>query len=389
MNPADIPPVSHDWGAIVPEMVLAGGALLLLLLEVVVPTLKRWLPHLTAALFVLLAVGLGWNRLANGFGGSQEFFGGMLRQTAYTDLYRIFFLLTGAAVAHLGMTYLRSRPLARVEFFHVLLVVIASLMLLVQSAHFAMLFVALETLTIGFYILVAYGRYSALSLEAGLKYLVVGSLSSGLTLFGIVLLFGAASNPVFDYSTSQPFHFGALAEFFTAYHRMHEGAQPLLGLVGAGLVISGVAFKIGLVPFQIWIPDVYQGAPTPVTALLAVGSKAGGVFILLNLVGPNGPFAQLEAVTIPLLTLLTAATLLFGNLAALGQRNVKRLMGLSGVAHAGFLILGVLASAQQEWLVPVIFFYLVVYALASFGVFEVMTHVGPPEDADQGFDDYS
>ena len=206
-------------------------------------------------------------------------------------------------------------------------------------------------------------------------------------IFGIVLLFGSASNPIFDYSTTQPLHFNELGTFFTSYHRMHDGGQSLLSLVGAGLVICGLAFKIGLVPFQIWIADVYQGAPTPVTAFLAVASKAAGVFVLINLL--RGPFADLDEITMPLLTVMTAATLLIGNLAALGQRNVKRLMGMSGVAHAGILILGVLALISRPSLMPVLFFYLVVYALASFGVFEVMSHVGAEEDADQQFEDYS
>jgi NADH-quinone oxidoreductase subunit N len=380
--------VVHDWGAILPEIILGVGALVLLVLEVLLPALKRWLPHLAIALQAGLAAWLAWALIAADTGAeTRELFGGMLAQDGRTDLIRIFFLLSGVVVCHLGMTWLRDRPYAKVEFFHLVLVINAAFLLLVQSAHFAMLFVALETVTIGFYILVAYARSSSLSLEAGLKYLITGSLSSGIMLFGIVLLFGAASNPLFESATTTPLQFGAFADFVTGYYRETGGQLPLYALVGAGLVLAGVAFKIGLVPFQIWIPDVYQGAPVPVTAFLAVASKAAGVFVLLNLL--QGPFAGLEAVTIPLLTVFTGLTLLFGNLAALPQRNVKRLMGLSGVAHAGILILGVLAAREQAWLVPVVFFYLTVYALASFGVFEVMAHVGPREDAEQEFEDYS
>ena len=385
MNLADFK-IVHEWGAILPEIILGVGALVLLVLEVLVPALKRWLPHLAITLQGGLVAWLAF-ATTSGSGGRVELFGGMLQQDAHTGFIRIFFLLSGIVVCHLGMTWLRNRPLARVEFYHIVLVLVACFMLLVQSAHFAMLFVALETMTIGFYILVAYARNSTPSLEAGLKYLIMGALSSGIMLFGIVLLFGAASNPAMGIGSDDPLQFAKFADYLNGYSRGTGGEIPVYAMVGAGLVLAGVAFKIGLVPFQIWIPDVYQGAPTPVTAFLAVASKAAGVFVLLNLL--QGPFARLDVVTVPLLTAFTALTLVFGNLAALPQRNVKRLMGLSGVSHAGILILGVLAAREEAWLVPVIFFYLTVYALASYGVFEVMAHVGPTDDSDQEFEDYS
>lgn len=383
LNPADFQ-IAHEWGRILPEIMLGLLALALLGLEVLVPAVKRWLPQLTIAVQLLLGLLVGWQALGAAPEGPRLLFGGMLEQNAQTPLYRCFFLFSGAFVAHLGLVFLRNQPLARVEFYHVLLIVNASMMLLVQSAHFGMLFIALETLTIGFYILVAYGRNSSFSLEAGLKFLVMGALSSAILLFGIALLFGAASNPAIG-GGSEPMQFNAFADAMQAYG---EGGLPVYALLGAGMVIAGIAFKIGLVPFQIWIPDVYQGAPTPVTAFLAVSSKSAGILLLLHLV--NGPFRDLEAVVVPLLVLFTAATVVFGNFTALPQRNVKRLMGLSGVSHAGILVLGILASRSEPWLVPVIFFYLVVYALASFAVFEVMAHVGPvSEDADQEFEDYS
>lgn len=377
---------THAWDAILPEITLGVVALLLLALEVFVPRLKKSIPAIAIAAQIAVLLGVLWGFLSDVPVGGMVF-NGLLLQTEATELMRLFFLFCGIVVSHLGIVYLRRNPVAKVEFFHLILVVTASFMLLVQSAHFVMLFVALETLTIGFYILVAYGRHNSLSLEAGLKYLVMGALSSGMMLFGIVLLFGAGSNPELAGATHDPLQFGNLGAFLSSSRGGLVNAENLLVLVGSGLVLTGLAFKIGLVPFQIWIPDVYMGAPTPVTAFLAVASKAAGVFVLLNLV--QGPFAALAPVTIPLLTILTAATILFGNLTALPQRNVKRLMGLSGVSHAGILMLGVIASIQSAWVLPVIFFYLFVYALASFGVFEVMAHVGPDDDADQDMEYYS
>jgi NADH-quinone oxidoreductase subunit N len=166
--------------------------------------------------------------------------------------------------------------------------------------------------------------------------------------------------------------------------------QPL-ALVGAALVLSGVAFKIGAVPFQIWVPDVYQGAPTPVTAFLAVASKAAGFALLLILV--KGPFLPLAHITVPLLSLLAILSLLFGNISALGQQNVKRIMGLSGVSHAGFMLIGVVAGiAKQDavsWASGAVLFYLLTYLLGSMAVFGVMAHLSGADDADQDLRHYA
>jgi len=375
---------TQDWGALLPELFLSIGALLLLLFEVAVPRVKVYLPQVAIGLQVLLLLFVGsgfWLNTTVNL-GDRELFAGMIVQNGTTDLLRFFFLLCGVMVSHLGLVFLRRRVLAKVEFFHLVMIVTAGFMLLVQSNHFAMLFVTLEMVTIGFYILVAYSRKSRFSLEAGLKYLITGALSSGMMLFGIVLLFGAGSNPELSGASGDPLHYGELGNFIAS-----GNSDSLMVLVGALLVLGGLAFKIGVVPFQVWIPDVYQGAPTPITAFLAIASKAAGVFLLLTLL--QGPFAPLASVTIPFLTVLAGATMLVGNLAALGQRNVKRLMGLSGVSHAGILLMGVIAVTQLGAMVSVLYFYLFVYALGSFGVFEVMAHVGADEDADQDADYYN
>jgi NADH-quinone oxidoreductase subunit N len=268
----------------------------------------------------------------------------------------------------------------RVEFSHIVLVVTAAMMLLVQSNHFVMFFVALETVTIGFYILVSYFRDSALSLEAGLKYLVLGALSSAILLFGIVLIYGAVARVVVDGVVHTGFEYGTVANF------LQQHPDNFLAVAGALLVIGGVAFKIGAFPFQIWIPDVYQGAPTPVTAFLAVSSKAAGFAVLLVLV--DQVFAPIASILKPVLSLMAAATIIFGNLSALTQRNDKRLMGLSGVSHAGYLLLGVVASLTVPMAAGAVWFYLFTYMLASMAAFGVMAYLGVTEDAGQEIDTY-
>jgi NADH-quinone oxidoreductase subunit N len=254
---------------------------------------------------------------------------------------------------------------------------------LAQSNHFVMLFVALETLTIGLYILVAYFRTSTASLEAGLKYLMMGALSSGMLLFGIVLLYGIAGNPTLPAHTTQSMNYAELSRFLAA------NPHNFVASLGIVLVLAGVAFKIGAFPFQIWVPDVYQGAPTPVTAFLAVASKAAGFAVLLGLCGPQGAFAPYAWLLTPVLSVMAVTTILFGNIAALTQHNVKRLIGLSGVSHAGFLLLGIIAARDTPLAVGAVYFYLYSYLIASFAVFGVMVHVAGVDDADQELDHYA
>lgn len=378
---------SNQWGALLPEIMLGCFAVILLFLDLLFPGTRRHLATLSIGAQLLAALALILSMRAHADREGTEFiFGGLLAQGSTANWMRLFFLGASICVTHLAGVFLRKQQLANVEFFHLILVVSGAFMLLVQSHHFISLFVVLETLTIGFYVLVAYKRDSRLSLEGGLKYLIMGAFSSGMLLFGIALLYGAASNPALPGTAATPLNFTELATFVGSTNEFYNNSSNLLVLFGAILVLSGIAFKIGVVPFQIWIPDVYQGAPTPVTAFLAVSSKAAGFYLLYLLL--HGPFAELAHVTVPLLSAIAVLTLLFGNVAALGQRNVKRVMGMSGVAHAGILLMGLIASLTVEWAMAAVLFYLVTYALASFGVFEVMAHLAQQNDADQDLDHY-
>jgi NADH-quinone oxidoreductase subunit N len=377
---------TNQWNAILPEIYLGCLAIILLFADLLRPESRKLTARLAFWGQALLLAVLLWRWWAVPAAGGEPriVFAGMLAQTRLGDLMRIFFVGVSLVVSHLGAIHLERRPLAKVEFQHILLVLTAGFMLLVQSNHFIGFFVVLETITIGFYILTAYARNSSASLEAGLKYLVTGALSSAILLFGIVLLYGAAGNPLLPLAAADPLHFGELGAFIGGADATQRNAGNLLVLSGAALVLCGVAFKIGVVPFQIWIPDVYQGAPTPVTALLAVSSKAAGFIVLYLLL--SGPFAALQEVLVPLLAMVAGLTMIFGNIAALGQRNVKRLLGMSGVAHAGILLLGMLAALSVPWGFSAVLFYLFVYAAGSLAVFAVMTQLAPAEDADQDLD---
>lgn len=371
---------SNEWWALGPEIILACAALGLLVLEIILPRDQhRFLPHVA---IMALAVVLGG--VALNFGktwGGEELFGGLIRLSRFGQVARVFFPLSSLLVCFLATICLPRARVPRVEFYHLVLVVTAALMLLTQANHFVLFFVALETVTIGFYILVGYYRERALSLEAGLKYLVLGALSSAILLFGLVLLYGAVGRVEVDGVVHTGFEYGTVLDFLRANPR------NFLATAGALLVLGGVAFKIGAFPFHIWVPDVYQGAPTPVTAFLAVSSKAAGFAVLLTLV--LNVFAPLQAVLVPVLSLLAGATIILGNLSALTQRHTKRLMGLSGVAHAGYLLIGVVASFTVPWAAGAVWFYLFAYLLASMAVFGVMAYVAGPDDRAEELDHYA
>lgn len=369
----------NTWATIAPEIGLGVLALLLLVLEIVFPKKKHALIPTIAIVGQLgILLGLLLN-FAPAYLGTTTF-NGLLQHSTNGQFLRAIFLGSSILVSLLGVVALAKQKMPKIEFFHIVIVVTAAMMLLAQSANFVLLFVALETITVGFYILVSYTRTNPLSLEAGLKYLVTGALSSALLLFGIVLLYGVAGNPAALGASDSPMSYAGVRQFLD----LNPG--NFLASVGIVLVLSGVAFKIGAVPFQIWIPDVYQGAPTPVTAFLAVASKTAGFAVLLGLLPVFAPYATLVTTV---LSIMAGATILFGNLAALTQHNVKRLLGLSGVSHAGYLLLGVVAAQTVPSAVGSIYFYLFAYLLASFAVFGVMTHVAGANDADQDLEHYS
>ena len=371
---------SNQWAAIMPELLLAGLAVLVLGFELVVPKSYRALIPaiaISGLAIVLLGVGIHFHTTFL----NEDTFAHLLHHSDGGQFMRVFFLLTAIFVCLLATVTLERQPVPKTEFYHLVIVITAALMLLAQSNHFVMFFVALETVTVGFYILVSYFRTSVASLEGGLKYLILSALSSAILLFGIVLLYGVAGNRALPGATADAMNFGALRGFLAA------NPDNFLANVGAVLVLAGIAFKIGAVPFQFWIPDVYQGAPTPVTAFLAVGSKAAGFAVLLILA--LDVFRPLQAVLVPVLSVMAVATILFGNLAALTQNNVKRLMGLSGVSHAGYLLVGVIAAYREPLAVGAVYFYLLAYLLASFAVFAVMAHVSGGDDADQDLEHYA
>jgi len=347
------------------NVALLSHEILLLLLGVGILLADLWLPaSQKRSLGYTAAAGVGIILLYSLFalcpacvpdGASLRAFGGMYVLDDMALFFKRFFLIATLLVLLMTVEF-ADRVTAGISEYYSLILFAAAGMLFAASANdFALLFVSLELITVTFYVLTSFQRSRVESLEAGVKYLIIGALSSAFLVFGIALVYG----------TTGHFNFGDLA----AVSALHV-ADPVF-LIGLLFVLVGLGFKIAAVPFQIWAPDVYQGAPTPTTAFLAVGSKAAGFVLLLRVLFTAVP--DVTAQWPVLVAVIAVLTILYGNLCALPQTNLKRLLGYSSISHAGYLLLGVAALTQAGQ--AAVLFYLGGYLFTVLAAFMVITVV--------------
>ncbi len=289
-------------------------------------------------------------------GGSETFFNGLYRLDAFAIFFKRLFLLATIMVLVMGAEFAERLPSGAAEFFALILLCATGMLIIASVNDFVLLFVALELVTISFYVLTSFLRRQIHSLEAGTKYLILGALASGFTVYGIAYIFGTTGTTNFDVLSSRLAAAGNPSAAFT------------LGML---LVMTGLGFKIASVPLQIWAPDVYQGAPTPITAFLAVGSKAAGFALLLRVLLAG--LLPVASIWIPLIMVLAGASLIYGNLGAIPQRNIKRLLGYSSIGHAGYLLMGLAAGTALG--TGAVLFYLVQYAFTNLCAFLVIIAV--------------
>ncbi len=346
-----------DLLAIAPELtlVLVGG--LLVLADAFAPALRSrfvWLSGLGAA----GAIVLRWMLPLPGAVWSGALFVDPLAR--FVDTYILAALLLVVLIAD---PYLK-RTLVRFGEFHALLLWAAvGAMVMAKADHLLPVFIGLELLSICLYVLNAFHRDSLISLEAGLKYLVVGAFASGLLLFGIALLYGATGT----------FSLRGMAAF--------AAAQPLAGnklvLAGLALALAGLGFKLALVPFHAWAPDVYQGAPTPVTAFLSVVPKGAALVVLARLGTSLAP-EVLTTRWVLLLAIIAVASQALGNLVAIAQRDVKRMLAYSGIAHMGYALVGIAAFGAEGFTGVLV--YLAAYTFMNVAAFAVISAFSENED---------
>jgi len=342
--------------------VIALGVVLLLADFWMPPERKKFLAYAAIlALGGLLAVSFSGNGVCS-LGGSA--FSGSFLNDALAVYFKRFFLLAAMLVLFIAAEFSGRIAAAVSEYYSLVLFALAGMLFAASANDFAMLFVSIELITITFYVLVSFQRSKLQSLEAGVKYLILGALSSAFLIFGIALVWG----------TTGELNFTKLALVAPQF------LASKIFLIGVLFVLVGLGFKIAAFPFQIWAPDVYQGAPTPTTAFLAVGSKAAGFVLLLRVLFTALPgVMHLHAFT-TLLIVISGITILYGNLCALPQRNLKRLLGYSSISHAGYLLLGVAAlSASGQ---AAVLYYLAGYLFTVLAAFAVIAIVLQGQDKD-------
>ena len=328
---------------ILPELVLLLTAILILVVDTFLGD-KRWLTWV-GLVGVLVAGGVSY-RLAQM--PAQEF-QGMVISDGYTAFFRLIILTVTALGLLVAMNWLDAHGTQQGEYNGLLLLSAIGMMLMASATHLLMVFVALELLSLSLYILAGFERERATSAEASLKYLLLGAFSSAIFLYGMALMYAATS----------ALDFAGIA----------QGASfsPLF-LAAAGLLIVGLGFKVAAVPFHMWTPDVYQGAPTPITAFMSVGAKAAGFAAFLRLF--VGAMGVEKSAWVPVLAALAVLTMTVGNLAALRQVSLKRMLAYSSIAHAGYILVGLTAANSTG--VAAVLFYLFAYAFMNIGAFAVV-----------------
>jgi len=335
---------------IIPEMSVVGLALAILLIDLWTPAARKpWLGYLAAmALGVILIMSFA-DRVTD---NPIPAFGGLFLCDGLSIFFKRFFIGAAILVVLMGIEYADRIPAGIAEFHALVLLALAGMMFAASANDFILVFVSLELITVSFYVLVSFQRTRLSSLEAGVKYLVMGGLSAAFLVFGIALLFAASNSTNFTALNA--------ASAWLANNRLFW-----LGLL---LILTGLAFKIAVFPMQMWAPDVYQGAPTPVTAFLAIASKGAGFVLLLRVLFMAVPFVSRHWQT--LFMAVAGISILYGNLCALPQRSLKRLLGYSSIAHAGYMMLGVAALNRDGS--AAILYYLVGYLFTLGAAFVVI-----------------
>jgi NADH-quinone oxidoreductase subunit N len=365
-----------DLTAILPALILAGYACLLLLADLAIPeNRKRW----TAALALLGLAASGAAMIPWPAGGQLVAFGGMLYADGFAVFLNITFLVTGALTVLLAVAYLPRMGLERGEFYVLMLFSVTGMMLMAQAGDLIVVFLALELLSIPLYILSGIARPRLSSEEAAMKYFLLGSFASGFLLYGIALGYGATGST----------HLATIVSVIGAGQ-----ADTGLLVLGVGLIMVGLGFKVAVVPFHMWTPDVYDGAPSVVTAFMSVGAKAGGFAALMRVFALA--FPDLAGQWVIVAAILAALTMTLGNFAAIAQSSIKRMLAYSSIAHAGYVLMGVVAAgagaadpALRDLAIAASLFYLLAYAVTNLGAWSVVMAVERSEGAGLLLSDYA
>lgn len=345
-----------DLSTLAPELFLAVSGLILLLIGAFRGhSITQALGVGVAVVCAIAGVMVGGHFLS----GSTQSFGGMVIVDDFGRVMKMMIMAGLAVSVLLSLRWMKQENMVRFEYPLLALFAGIGMMMMVSAHDFLTLYVALELQSLCLYVLAAIRRDTVASSEAGIKYFILGALSSGLLLFGISLIYGFAG------TTS----FGPIGQTLTAAIAAGPASMPVIGVVvGLVFVLAGVAFKISAVPFHMWTPDVYEGAPTPVTALFALVPKVAAIAMLIRIL--EGPFAPVVVQWSQIVTFMAVASMIWGAFAALGQNNIKRLLAYSSISNMGYALIGLLANTGNG--IGAVIFYLIVYMVMTAGTFAIV-----------------
>ena len=354
-------PPAIEWGAVGPTLLVGSGAMLVLMLEVFLakrpsvmgrPLTRPWLGSalaLVSALCLALAALATWQSFVDGSSVVFNPANPLVRLDRFANFAIALISVASLLSCLLSVAYLSEHRIQHGEYYALVLIATSGMMLLVSAVDMVMVFLGIEIMSIPIYVLAGFDRRSLRSNESALKYFLIGSFASAVLLYGMALLYGVTGHTDFE---------GIRAGW----------TGTPLALLGLGLVLIGFAFKVASVPFHQWVPDVYEGAPSPVTAWMSVAVKTAAFAALLRVL--TEAFGPLQPTLEPLLWALAAATMLVGNVMAVIQDNVKRMLAYSSIAHAGYVLIGLVAGTPDAH--GALLFYLLAYLFTNLGAFAVL-----------------
>jgi len=358
---------SVNWGAIGPELILCLTAMGLLILNVFGRKgAKGAIPYLSLAGIVvaLLACISLW-------GKSEYAFHRMVVLDNYSLFFKIIFLITAALTVLMSIRFLQEEEFEYGEYYVLVLFAAVGMMFMAAAADLIIIFLGLETFSLAIYVLAGFFRTQPKSNESSLKYFLLGAFSTGFLLYGIALIYGATGTT----------NLKGIYEFVSKIHLLTD---PLL-LIGMGLLIVGFGFKVASVPFHMWTPDVYEGAPTSITAFMSVGPKAAGFAAFLRVF--LYALSSLQTDWVWILWVLAVLTMTLGNVVAIAQKNIKRMLAYSSIAHAGYILVAMVAASELG--TASVLYYILAYAFMNLGAFGVVILYGRKGEENINISDYS
>jgi NADH-quinone oxidoreductase subunit N len=377
---------------IAPELIVGVAGVIVMMVDAFVRREQRWLTG-SLSIISLVAAFVASVWLWTAWPAQRSAFNGMIVLDELRLSFTLIFLIVALLTILISSIWIETEKLPAGEFHSLLLFATSGMMLMASAGDLVIVFLGLEILSIATYVLAGFRRTDIRSNESSLKYFILGSFASAFLLYGIALIYGATATATMPGTTN----------IATIASRLDQSLYPPLLLAGAAMLVVGFGFKIATAPFHVWTPDVYEGAPTPVTAFMAAGPKAAGFASFMRVFVFGFPLATTVVSTsgyahkawLGALAIMAVLTMTVGNVCAIVQNNVKRMLAYSSIAHAGYALVGFVAAGaattpeDRSAALSAVAFYLLTYAIMNMGAFAVVTLIARRGDQQTAVDDYN